>query len=115
MRALPAFLLVAVLANAACAGRSVDLTVPGALDALRTENPTHYAKVRAIISAAEARPNSDIGSWIRTEFKASDVEYLPLWHVTDPPKTTLVFTLDNTRYTVVVVGRFEAAPPPPKR
>ena len=105
MRKIVASLLGAI-ANMALAAQPVDLNAPGVLDTLRAENPGHYAKVRAILAAAEARPSSAIREWISARFDASDVDAAPLWHVSDPPKIKLSFTLDQTRYTAMVVGRF---------
>jgi hypothetical protein len=99
-------LFLAAIANVALAAQPVDLNAPGVLQALRVENPGHYAKVHAILAATEARPSSEIREWIRTRFDASDVDAAPLWHVSDPPKIKLSFTLDQTRYIAMVVGRF---------
>ena len=101
-----ASLFLATIASVALAAQPVDLNAPGFLEALRVENPGHYAKVQAILAATEARPSSEIREWIRTRFDASDVDAAPLWHVSDPPKIKLSFTLDQTRYTALVVGRF---------
>ena len=105
MRTIVASLLGAI-ATMALAAQPVDLNAPGVLETLRAENPGHYAKVYAILTATEARPASEIREWISTRFDASDVDAAPLWHVSDPPKIKVSFTLDRTRYTAMVVGRF---------
>jgi hypothetical protein len=115
MRALLALVLAAGLASAAPAQQLVDLNAPGVLEALRIDNPAHYAKVRAILTATEERPSSQIREWMRTRFDASDIDAAPLWHVSDPPKIKLSFTLDKIRYTAMVVGRFTPAQAVPAR
>jgi hypothetical protein len=104
VRAIFASLLLATITNVSLAAQRVDLNSPGALDALRMENPRHFAKVQAILAAAEAQPSTDIGKWIQTRFDASNIDAAPLWHVSDPPKIRLSFTLDQTRYTAMIVG-----------
>ena len=106
MRAFLACLVAVAIANVGLAAQPVDLNAPGVLESLRTENPGRYAKIDAILATAEAYPASDIATWIRTEFDASDVQYAPLWHVSDPPIMSLSFALGGTRYTAAIVGRF---------
>ena len=108
MRTLLALFLAVAIANPVLALRIIDLNAPGALAALRAESPDRYAKVRAILAAAEAHPSSEMATWLRADFNASDIECAPLWHVSDPPKLSLSFTLEGARYTAVVVGRFPA-------
>jgi hypothetical protein len=114
MRAIVALLF---LAGAAHAGvpQPVDLDEPDVLDGLRANNPAHYAKVQAILVATREQPAYDLGDWMRTRFDASEVSAAPLWHVSDPPKIRLSFTLDKTRYTAMVVGRFRPAQAVPAR
>ena len=44
---------------------------------------------------------------MRSAFAATEVADAPLWYVTNPPKRKLSFTLDDTRYTATLVGRFQ--------
>jgi hypothetical protein len=108
MRAFVSLFFLVSIAGSAVAAQPIDLKAPGALESLRAENPSRYAKVRSILAAAEAYPSSEIDKWLRTDFDASDIQYAPLWHVSDPPKMRLSFALEGTRYTAVVVGRFPA-------
>ena len=110
-----AFLIFAAAAELALAAQTVDLNAPGALEAVRAESPWQHAKIVAILAGVQARPSSDVRTWMRTQFDASDVVATPLWHASDPPKMKLSFTLDRTRYTAMVVGRFPAAAPIPAR
>ena len=115
MRTLATMLAMAFYVELTAAANVVDLNAPGALEALRVQSPKTYAKISAILATAEERPSSEIGEWIRAGFDASDVEAMPLWHVSDPPKLKLSFTLDRTRYTAVVVGRFRPVEPIPAK
>jgi hypothetical protein len=82
--------------------RSVNLDVPGALDALARDNPQHYTKVREIMAEVQKQPDSAVPQWMRTRFDARDVDYGPLLLVTDPPKRRLSFTIDEVRYRSTV-------------
>jgi len=72
----------------------------------------------SIILIAAAPPAFALGpirEWIQARFDVSDIDAAPLWHVRDPPKIRLSFTLDETRYTALVVGRFPRAQPVPAK
>ena len=104
MRRLALPILAAAFAGAATAG-PVDLDAPGALDALRTQQPDHYRKVVAILEAVEKRPDVEaLGRWIETTFDARDVASLRYWRVSDPPVLDVAFTLDGTRYKARVTS-----------
>ena len=113
MRALAALLFAAGTAGAA--GPPIDLNAPGVLESLREHNPAHYEKIQAIIVLAEARPAGQFREWMRSAFAATEVADAPLWQVSNPPKRKLSFTLDDTRYTATIVGRFTQARPIPIR
>ena len=102
MRTLVAVLLAAVLSGVACAGPPIDLNLPNALRSLQARNPAHYKKVSAILSAAQDYVSPDMESWIEATFNATEVECVA-WRVSNPPKVTVSFTLDKTRYTATVV------------
>ena len=106
MRSLALLALVAAFDAAIAMGPPVDLNNPGVLDALKIETPSRHAKIVAILDGVAKRPASDVGTWMRTQFDASNIEAAPLWHVSDPPRIRVTFTLDDTRYTAMVVGRF---------
>ncbi len=99
--------------QAAALNETVDLSSPGALEALRDRRPEHYARVQAILAIAERRPDDlGIGPWIEAQFHATDVELL-LWRVSDPPRLKVSFALDNIRYTADVVPVLRPARPVP--
>ena len=116
MRALLLVLLLlpSALAQAADAGGTVDLRRPGALESLRDQRPDHYARARAILALAQARPSPGTSRLIEARFDASDVE-LSLWRVSDPPKLQVSFRLDDTRYDAEVVPALPPARAMPAR
>ena len=82
--------------------RPIDLDATGALEALQQSNPTHFEKVRQIISGVVWQPDAKVPGWILANFNARDVSYAPIEMTSYPPKRRLAFALDDTRYTVVV-------------
>lgn len=83
--------------------RIINLNIPGNVEELGRANPVHYEKVRQIMAGLYERSPLDVSQWIRTSFDASDVQYLPfLLLATAPPKRRLSFTIDDTRYEVVI-------------
>jgi hypothetical protein len=82
--------------------RFVDLDRPGALEALRRSNPTHFEKVRQIVSGVGQQPDASVAGWMRASFDARDVTYAPIEMTSYPPKRRLAFALDDTRYSIVV-------------
>ena len=115
MHKLIALLFVLIpAAHAAVVGAVIDLTNPAELESLRDRRPEHYAKVRAILAAAETRPAVEAGRWIEARVGASEVELLQ-WRVSDPPKLRVSFTLDDTRYTAQVIPDLRPARPVPAR
>ena len=106
---------VSAIAQAAGPAESIDLNAPGELRSLQARRPDHYAKVQAILELVQARPRFDLGPWIETRFDASNVDFQPLWRVSDPPTLKIAFTLDNARYTAVVVPELEPARAMPAR
>ena len=91
-----ALLWIAVVATGnATAGRTINLTKPGALEALQHSNPTHYEKVRRIMDGLLKTPDAGISQWIETNFDARDVRYAPILLTSDPPKKRLSFALDG--------------------
>ena len=110
MRTLIALLLFVSAAAQAAFNSAVDLTAPGALQSLQERRPDHYAKAKVILALAKARPHFKLGPWIETRLDASDVEMIQ-WQVTYPAKLKVSFTLDDTRYTAIVVPAIEREPP----
>jgi hypothetical protein len=97
-----AMLGVVVLAAAAGAGGVVDLDRPGALEALQQSNPAHYAKIETILAELPQQPDNGVARFLRTSFDAKNVSYLPMLLVTDPPQRRLSFSLDDTRYEIIL-------------
>ena len=58
--------------------RTVDLDKPGALEALQQSNPTHFDKVRQIMSSVAHQPDAKVPGWMLANFNARDVSYAPL-------------------------------------
>jgi hypothetical protein len=113
MLAVPLF-AAALGVHAAIVTKMVDLDAPGAIEALQSQNPEHYARARAILATAKAAPRTDLARFIEVEFRASDVECIA-WRVSDPPQLKVAFTLDSTRYSAVVVPQLPPARPVPLR
>ena len=82
--------------------RVVDLDKPGALEALQQLNPTHYEKIRQIVTGILQQPDVAVPGWMRANFDARGVLYSQIEMTSYPPKRRLSFELDDTRYVVVV-------------
>jgi hypothetical protein len=92
----------AALADATQPWRAVDLDRPGALEALKRDNPAHYAKIEKILDEAPRRPYASVRGWIRTEFDAKDVDTSYLLKTSYPALARLTFVLDERQYTKVI-------------
>jgi hypothetical protein len=102
-----ALVLLASLPLEAAAGdtaarRFVDLDRPGAVEALRQSNPTHFEKIRQIVGGIGHQPDARVPGWMRASFDARDVTYAPIEMTSYPLKRRLAVALDDTRYSVVV-------------
>lgn len=98
-------LLCAALAGgrAAVAGDFVDLTRPGALEELRASHPADFAHIVEIIEGLREEPARAESDWLEVNFDAADVDLSKLLLRTSyPPKQSLTFTLDGTRYHLFV-------------
>jgi hypothetical protein len=83
--------------------RTVDLNVPGSMAALARSNPDHHAKIQRILVEVQQQEPRSVSSWMKAEFGADQVQYMPLLKASDPARRFLAFTLDNMRYEVVLV------------
>jgi hypothetical protein len=96
-----------VWASSAAAGPPsrgvIDLNEPGVLEALESSNPVHYDKIRRILRDILRQADAGVPRWMQTAFDARNVRYLPIILTSHPPKRELSFTLDATRYEVVIV------------
>lgn len=99
------FFLWVIFSVGACAspGRTIDLSKPGALDALQHSNPSHYQKIQQIMDGVLQQPESEVPRWIKVKFNGRDVSYGPVLLTSYPPKRRLTFTLDDTHYKAVVI------------
>ncbi|HEX7060626.1 MAG TPA: hypothetical protein VF200_01585 [Woeseiaceae bacterium] len=104
MRALVILLLASVLTcGPAAADGWVDLTRRGALQELRTTNPEHFARIVEIVEGLREEPARAETDWLEVNFDAADVDLSKLLIRTSyPPKQSLTFTLDGTRYHLFV-------------
>lgn len=103
VRALLFALALCVATNAA-AYRTVDLSEPGALEALQHDNPRHFAQVSEILRRVPRLEPRSVEGWMRARFDARDVNYSHRQLRTSyPAKTILSFVLDDTRYRAMVV------------
>ncbi len=90
------------------AENAIDLDNPGALEALRKDNPTHYETIRDILAGlSEIRIGSDIPSFLQRKFKATNVScprVADAWLIlaSNPPKLPVSFTLDRTQYRKLI-------------
>jgi hypothetical protein len=82
--------------------RVVDLDKPSALEALQQLNPTHYEKIRQIVTGILQQPDAAVPGWMRANFDARGVLYSQIEMTSYPPKRRLSFALGDTRYVVVV-------------
>jgi hypothetical protein len=96
------FVAVALATASALAARAIDLGKPGALADLELSNPAHYAKVRQILDGVVRQRDADVPRWMRIQFAATDVTYLPVILTSHPPKRQLSFSLDTTRYEILL-------------
>jgi hypothetical protein len=73
------------------------------MERVRAANPPHFDKIVKIIEGVTLQPDSAVPRWLRVNFDARDVGYIPVVMTSHPPKRRLSFALDDTRYDVVVV------------
>jgi hypothetical protein len=90
-------------ADEARSQRAVDLNEPGVLEALQSSNPAHYDKIRRILGGVLRQSDAGVPRWMQATFNALDVKYVPIVLTSHPAKRRLSFSLDATRYEVIVV------------
>jgi hypothetical protein len=83
--------------------RVVYLSGAASLDALRAANPNHYARAQRIIAAANelCRPGPLDVYFARFEAKDISCDGM-LFKTSNPPKRSISFKLDDTRYIALV-------------
>lgn len=93
-----------ILAGSASAAAMIDLTAPGAMEDLRQSNPEHFAQIQAIVEGLRERPERVEGEWLQVNFDAERVNLSELLFLTSmPPRQSLTFTLEDTRYRLYVL------------
>ena len=103
MRVLSMLMFVSSAAVAYAVGTSVNLDAPGALEALKREQPAHYAKVVEAMDQVQAVPYSEKGVRnLRAEFGKSDPTRRQI-ETSFPAKTHLTVPVDGTNYQITVV------------
>jgi hypothetical protein len=81
----------------------VYLSGAGALDALRTTHPTHYARAQRIIAAANELCRPGPLDMYFARFEARDISCDGMrFRTSNPPKRQISFKLDATRYIALV-------------
>lgn len=81
----------------------VSLNRDGALEALKTSNPGHYAIARRLIKAAGQLCAPGAPKPQATVYHADEVSCAAgVWYESNPPKRMLIFRVDNTVYEMLV-------------
>jgi len=104
-RALLSAFALACASSFAQAGAAVDLDAPGALAMLARERPHHYATIQRVLREADRRPTAGVARLLATELGARDVDPSALLKTSFTAKRRLAFTLDDTRYEILLVER----------
>jgi hypothetical protein len=104
MRLTAAVFSIAILAPAsALAFGVVNLDEPGALDAVKRDNPDHHRRVTGILAAAsEMQCRPDKVGRLSVEYDAREAHCGVLVMTSYPAKRKLSFVLDTTAYRATV-------------
>jgi hypothetical protein len=95
--------LWAALAAQAAPAQIVDLDRPGALEALKTEKPQHYAKIIESMDEVQAVPHSEKGQRdLRLEIQKPDPTRRQI-ETSHPAKTRMTVSVDDVEYRITVV------------
>ena len=92
-----------VAADGVPPARTIDLSAPGALEALQYSRPAHFDKVRRILEGLPEQPDSVVSRWMRVSFDARAVSYSAFTLTSFPAQRGVSFVLDDTRYEAVVI------------
>lgn len=103
-RPLLASLALAALLGPASAIAATDLNQPGALDAIREQDPGRFARIEGILRAAERLPcaTPEFGRAMKAEHEAEAARCSVMLMTSYPSKRKLTFVLDSTRYVATV-------------
>jgi hypothetical protein len=83
------------------------------LDNLRATNPSHYARAKRLIAAANTQCPPGQPRLQSTELKSGHLSCGQVLLTSNPPKREISFTLDGISYAALV--RVTADPPKPER
>ena len=105
---LAPFALVALL-GPACAAAATDLSQPGALDAIREQEPERFARIEGILRAAERLPctTPEFERAMKASHEAEAARCSVMLMTSYPAKRKLSFILDSTRYVATVTMQLE--------
>lgn len=95
----------------------VDLSRPGALEALKERDPAHYEQVARILQVAERTScrSMDPQTFKAAGLNVEEADCGTTLLTSLPAKRHLVFTLDDTRYSATVSMQDSVAFPLPAR
>jgi len=98
-----AFAVLAIACESYASG-PIDLDVPGKLEAIARDHPSHFAAIQKILAEVPRQPPDEraVVTWMRTQFDAQNIRYVDLIMTSLPPKKRLEFSLDNTAYVKVI-------------
>jgi hypothetical protein len=83
---------------------TLDLDVPGAMDALERSKPSHYARVVQLVSAAQRQPcRSEDFRRVQVALAAKDLDCSMIVKTSLPPRQRVTFELDGAVYSTTVV------------
>jgi hypothetical protein len=104
--------------DAAVINPPVRLDTQQELDNLRAANPSHYARAKRLIAAANTlcppgQPRLQSTELKSTELNSRQLSCGQMFLTSNPPKREISFTLDGIRYAALV--RVTADPPKPER
>jgi len=99
-----------MIAGGSNAAGTIDLDVPGKLEAIERDNPDHFSKIERILAEVPRQPPNQkaVAEWMRTRFQARDVQYSDLVMASLPPKKRLRFSLDDTSYVKIFTLNWES-------
>lgn len=93
----------------------IDLDNPQTLAAIERDNPGHYARIEKVLAAAERMPANVLRDYVPAAVGASEINAFDLLMVSDPPKRSVWFTLDEAHYRATVVVAYPPAQLQPAR
>ena len=92
------------------------LDLPGAMEAVKKDQPDHYRRITEILKVASDLPcqEGEFGRVVEAKYEARDGRCSFAVMTSYPPKRRLSFTLGDTRYSTVVTMRETSSVAPAK-